>query len=113
MGSEAYGPQETERTTDAVLENPRTHMASKAVTYESFNELIASLRSDGLSEAADRLHVLLHEVAWTTGSELIGELGLELKRIESEGSLKKSPKSLETIEKCFRMVFREWPDFPR
>ncbi len=88
-------------------------MASKVVSYECFDDLVASLRNDGLSDEADRLHVLLHEVAWTTGSELLGELGQALKSIEQEGSPKMSAKSLETTEECFRMVFRVWPDFPR
>ena len=88
-------------------------MASEPVCYECFDELTASLRNDGLSKEADRLHVLLHEVAWTTGSELLGELGQELKRIELEGSPKRSTKSLAKIEECFRMVVRVWPDFPR
>lgn len=72
-------------------------MASEPVSYECFDELTASLRNDGLSKEADRLHVLLHEVAWTTGSELLGELGQELKRIELEGSPKRSTKSLAKI----------------
>ena len=88
-------------------------MASKNVSYECFDELAASLRNDGLSDEADRLHVLLHEVAWTTGSELLGELGQELKRIEQEGSPTRSSKSIEKIEECFSMVFRVLPGFPR
>jgi len=88
-------------------------MASEPISYECFDELTASLRNDGLSEEADRLHVLLHEVAWTTGSELLGEIGQELKRIEQEESPKISTKSIKKIEECFRMVFRVWPDFPR
>ncbi len=88
-------------------------MASDAISYECFDELITSLRDDGLSTDADRLHVLLHEVAWTTGSELIGELGQALKKIEKEGSPTRSANSAQKIEECFRMVGRVWPDFPR
>lgn len=88
-------------------------MASDAISYDCFDELIASLRYDGLSAEAERLHVLLHEVAWTTGSELLGELGQELKKIEQGESSKLSDGSTEKIAECFRMVFRVWPDFPQ
>ena len=88
-------------------------MDSDTISYDCFDELIASLRRDGLSAEADRLHVLLHEVAWTTGSELLGELGQELKKIEECGSAKPSSDTREKIAECFRMVFRVWPDFPR
>lgn len=88
-------------------------MTSDTISYDCFDELIASLRRDGLSAEADRLHVLLHEVAWTTGSELLGELGQELKKIEQRGTAKPSGDTGEKITECFRMVFRVWPDFPR
>lgn len=88
-------------------------MASDAISYDCFDDLIASLRFDGLSAEADRLHVLLHEVAWTTGSELLGELGQELKKIEEGGTAKPSGETREKIAECFRMVLRVWPDFHR
>ena len=88
-------------------------MASEAISYECFDELTASLRDDGLSTEADRLYVLLHEVAWTTGSELIGELGQALKKIETDGSRTISTVSAHKIDECFKMVYRVWPDFPR
>jgi hypothetical protein len=46
--------------------------------YECFDELIRRLRAEGHVAPADKLHRLLHEVAWTTGSELIGELRLAI-----------------------------------
>lgn len=88
-------------------------MASEAISYDCFDELIALLRHDGFSAQADRLNVLLHQVAWTTGSELLGELGQKLKEIEKRESTKLSGESREKIGECFRMVFRVWPDFPR
>ena len=88
-------------------------MASEAISYECFDGLIASLRDDGLSTEADRLYVLLHKVAWTTGSELIGELGQALKKIEKEVLPTMSANSEQKFEDCFKMVYRVWPDFPR
>jgi hypothetical protein len=88
-------------------------MASEAISYKCFDELIASLRDEGLTNEADRLYVLLHKVAWTTGSELIGELGQALKKIEKEALPSISANSAQKIEDCFMMVYRVWPDFPR
>jgi hypothetical protein len=42
------------------------------------------LRSHGFSGEADRLHKLVHEMAWTTSSELYGELRLGLNEIWKE-----------------------------
>ena len=36
--------------------------------YECFDELIRQFRAEGHIEPADKLYMLLHEVAWTTGS---------------------------------------------
>ena len=44
-------------------------------SYEPFDKLIAGLGKDGLLEEAGLLHQMIYQVAWTTGSELIGELG--------------------------------------
>lgn len=71
------------------------------------------MRDEGLSTEADRLYVLLHKVAWTTGSELIGELGQALKKIEKEALPTISANSAQKIEDCFKMVHRMWPDFPQ
>ena len=46
--------------------------------YAAVDLLIEELRTDGHKADADELHVLMHEMAWTTGSELLGELGLKL-----------------------------------
>ena len=88
-------------------------MVYDSVSYDCFEELIASLRADGLRDEARKLHVLCHEVAWTTGSELLGELGQEMKRIENDSSVKKSEDARKKIDECFQMVRRVWPDFPR
>jgi hypothetical protein len=42
------------------------------------------LRSRGFIGEADRLHTLVHEMAWTTSTELYGELSLALKEIRKE-----------------------------
>ena len=42
------------------------------------------LRKSGFTAAADRLHTLVHQMAWTTSNELYGELSLALKEIRKE-----------------------------
>ena len=88
-------------------------MSGPVISYVPFEELISSLRADGLSSDADRLHYLIHKVAWTTGSELIGELGKEMKRVAQERRGILSASTRARMEAAFDMVTRVWPDFPR
>jgi hypothetical protein len=83
------------------------------ISYAPFDELIASLRAEGFRGEAERLHNLIHKVAWTSGSELIGELGQEMKRLEREHGSRLSASTSKKIEAAFDMVSRVWPDFPR
>jgi len=71
-------------------------------SYQCFDTLIAYLRSDGHSETANRLHELLHETAWTSGSELIGELGLAIQGFERTVAEPLSPDLWESIRTCMR-----------
>ena len=54
----------------------------RLATSEEFPGVIDAvrdkLRIHGFSSEADRLHKLVHEMAWTTSSELYGELRLGL-----------------------------------
>ena len=52
-----------------------TPITSVDAFYKEVDHLISLLQSAGLKADADKLHSLLHECAWTTGSELIEELG--------------------------------------
>ena len=81
--------------------------------YEPLERLIVSLRADGLAEDADRLHSLIHEVAWTTGSELVGELGKEIRQLQREHGDKFSSSTRDRMDEAMRMVARVWPDFHR
>ena len=42
--------------------------------YDHIDEVVASLRSAGQVDIANRIDYLLHKVAWTTTTELFGEL---------------------------------------
>lgn len=77
--------------------------------YAEFDELIAMLRAEGHEQIAQRLHTLLHEVAWATGSELMGELGLEILTFQrSAQSL--SPELQALLGRCMDIIRQVWPD---
>jgi hypothetical protein len=78
-------------------------------SYQCFDTLIAQLRAEGHLETALRLHTLLHETAWTTGSELIGELGLVILGFERTVSEPLSPELREALRICMYEVRKVWP----
>jgi hypothetical protein len=83
--------------------------ASEPLGDNCFDELIRQLRAEGHADPAARLHALLKEVAWTTSSELWGELGLEILAFERSGAAA-SPDLRRRIDTCMRSVRRVWPD---
>jgi hypothetical protein len=82
------------------------------ISYEPFDKLIISLRNDRLLRESDLLHHMIYSVAWTTGSELIGELGHVIKRIRKESRNGLSDETKENMREAMEMVKRIWPDFP-
>jgi hypothetical protein len=56
---------------------------------------------------------MIHQIAWTTGSELMGELGQTLKRIRKENLPRLSDDSREHIREAMEMGRRVWPDFKK
>ena len=82
------------------------------ISYEPFDRLIVSLRNDGPLKEANLLHHMIHSVAWTTSSELIGELGQTIKKISKESPLSISETSKKNMLEAMKMVKRVWPDFP-
>jgi len=56
--------------------------SSAQISYDCFDELIAQLRAGGHASTADKLDFMLHRVAWTTSSELLGELDAEILRFQ-------------------------------
>jgi hypothetical protein len=79
------------------------------VSYEPFDKLIESLRNDGLFQEAYQLNDMLHETAWTSGSELMGELGLLVKKISKENKRRLSDESKQCVREAMDMVKRVWP----
>jgi len=76
---------------------------------DPFETLIVRLRGDGLTAEAAQIHTLRNEMAWTTGSELLGELGLALKRIRKTVRAKASPATKEAFRQGARAVHKTWP----
>jgi hypothetical protein len=79
------------------------------ISYECFEELIRRLRGAGHVAAAEKLDFMLHKVAWTTGSELIGELGSEILSFQRSAS-DVSSELQRSLSDCMSMVRRFWPD---
>jgi len=77
--------------------------------YECFDELIRQLRAEGHIEPAYKLNLLLHKVAWTTGAELIGELGLAILAFQRSTPVV-SPELQRLLDSCISLVRRRWPD---
>jgi len=76
--------------------------------YAEFDELISMLRAEGHVKLAQRLYALLHEVAWTTGSELTGQPGLEILKFQRcDPSV--SAELKEVLRRCMAAVKQVWP----
>ena len=83
--------------------------ATPEIDYEIFEELIRQLRVAGHDTTADKLDFLLHRVAWTTGSELIGELGLEITAFQRSVP-DASAEVQHALKRCMSVVRNVWPD---
>ena len=83
--------------------------SSTQISYDCFEELIAHLRAGGQASTADKLDFMLHRVAWTTGSELLGELGAEIIRFQ-QSAQSVSVELQQSLSRSLDMVRRVWPD---
>jgi hypothetical protein len=50
--------------------------------YKAIDNLIEKLNAAGFMDEAGKINSLMHETAWTTGSELIGELSIALRTMK-------------------------------
>lgn len=73
-----------------------------------FEELIGRLRIEGHNVTANKLDCLLHETAWTTGSELMGELGLEILAFQ-RSAVGVSAELQRSLNDCMSAVRKVWP----
>lgn len=74
-----------------------------------FAALIESLEEDGLTDEARQLDALLCQVAWTTGSELLGEFGLRMKAFKATHWNQISDKTKTCFRNAAAAVRKVWP----
>jgi hypothetical protein len=87
-----------------------TDFASSDEFYSFVDLLAQRLSEEGLPEQGRKIHFLLHEVAWTTSSELIGELGAVLLAVQREAEPHLPADVLEALARSLRAVRRVWPE---
>ena len=76
--------------------------------YKHLDKLTASLGESGFSEAGQKISFLLHKVAWTTSSELFGELRILFRELlaQHRDSL---PQSIsDDLRDCIQVIDRAW-----
>lgn len=73
--------------------------------YPAIEKLISDLRSNGQTQLADILNHRMHEVAWTTGSELLEELTKILSQALRDSNLSQS---LNAQIKQIIFVVNDW-----
>jgi len=78
---------------------------------DPFESIVDHLKKDGLPDHANSFDELLHHVAWTTGTEMIGELGLEMKRMWPMVKARGSDETKESFRSAARVVRKSWPLF--
>jgi len=86
--------------------------APKRKTNENQNPLttlIESLERDGLSEEARQLNVLFRQVAWTTGSEFLAELGRAMKALKVTHWNRMSDRTKTCFGDAAAAVRKAWP----
>lgn len=77
--------------------------------YQCFEQLIVNLRAEGHGDVAAKLDYLLHKLAWTTGSELLGELGLQILDFRREHATV-TAELRQSLGSCMDTVRRVWPN---
>jgi hypothetical protein len=78
---------------------------------DPFDDLSAELDRNGLDEASKKIRFLLHDCAWTTSSELYGELGLALRAIRQEHWCELDTEARRAFRLATAAVEAVWPDF--
>lgn len=58
--------------------------ASNDEFYAFIDAITERLRKAGFAPDAERLHTLIHKVAWTTSTELFGELRIALRQTRED-----------------------------
>ncbi|MHC4405563.1 MAG: hypothetical protein ACYTG0_38445 [Planctomycetota bacterium] len=78
--------------------------------YDFVRRFSDKLREANLEIEAKKLRHLLDEVAWTTCSELFGELGRLFLDLERDSAADLTPVLRSDLQRCLEAVRRVWPD---
>lgn len=84
--------------------------ASDDAFYDFVRGFSRRLESAGLESHAAKLRHRLDAVAWTTSSELIGELGRLFLDLEKRASSSLDPRLQSDLERALRAVREVWPE---
>ncbi len=71
---------------------------------------IRSLDECGCADEAARLRALVHEGAWSSSSEMIGDIGLAILAIRDSAADRLSDDAASLLDRCMEMVRRVWPE---
>ena len=71
---------------------------------------IRSLDECGCADEAARLRELVHEGAWSSSSEMIGDIGLAILAIRDSAATRLSDEAASHLERCMEIVRRVWPN---
>jgi hypothetical protein len=63
------------------------HFANNDEFYAFIDDIAERLRARQLNSDAERLHTLVRKVAWTTSTELFGELRIALRQTREQSAL--------------------------
>ncbi len=77
---------------------------------EAVERAIRSLDECGCADEAARLRELVHEGAWSSSSEMIGDIGLAIVTIRDYAADRLSDEAASTLHRCMDMVRRVWPE---
>ena len=81
---------------------------SNAEFYQHLDALTASLNESGFSEAGQKIAFLIHKVAWTTSSELFGELRILFREILQQHGDSLPRHISDDLTDCIQVIDGAW-----
>ena len=76
--------------------------------YADLDDLIEQLKGVNLVEPSEKLHAILHQTAWTTSSELLGEVKLALIGTKDKYHDSLPTSLLDHIERSIKTITDLW-----
>ena len=76
--------------------------------YQHLDALTASLIASGFAKAGERISFLIHKVAWTTSSELFGELRIAFREILQQHRDSLPAHISDDLTDCIQVIDGAW-----